>query len=137
MGLSVSDPLGLTAQGLPTYERVNLAADVEHICGLVEEYSVERVVMGHPISARGEATEMSRRVVAFAEKLQRRLKCPLVLWDERLTTAEALRVLRDAGLGIEKRRRARDRVAAVLLLSNYLDYLATQAARRSDAGGAP
>jgi putative Holliday junction resolvase len=137
MGLAVSDPLGITAQGLPTLERTNLAADLDRLKGLVEEYSVERVVLGNPLSARGGETEMSGRVAAFAEKLRRRLNCPVILWDERLTTAEALRMLRDAGIGMEKRRHARDRVAAVLLLANYLDFLATEAARGSTAGGAP
>ncbi len=120
MGLAVSDPLGITAQGLPTLERKNTEHDLEFLRHLATEYSVGRVVIGNPISARGGETEMSRRVAAFAEKVRRRLDCPVELWDERLTSVEAGRMLREAGLSIKKRRRATDRVAAVLLLQNYL-----------------
>lgn len=81
---------------------------------------------------------MSRQVAVFVEKLQRRLECPVELWDERLTTAEANRLLRSSGIGIEKRRRARDRVAATLLLQSYLDYQANERARSEGSGtGAP
>ena len=135
IGLAISDPLGITAQGLPTLERTHLAEDLDRLRMLAEEYSVGGVLLGNPISARGGETQMSRRVAAFADKLRRRVACPVILWDERLTTAEASRVLREAGIGIGKRRRARDRVAAVLLLSNYLDYLAAKAARSSSAEG--
>ena len=76
---------------------------------------------------------MSREVKAFTEKLARRLDCPVELWDERLTTAEALRMLRSTGMGIEKRRRARDRVSATLLLQSYLDFHANERARQAAA----
>jgi putative Holliday junction resolvase len=69
---------------------------------------------------------MSRHVAAFAEKLRRILACPVELWDERLTSAEANRMLRESGIGIEKRRRATDRVAATLLLQSYLDFYANE-----------
>lgn len=127
MGLAVSDALGITAQGLPTIERKNARNDMERLRAVAREYSVEQIIVGHPISAQGEETEMSRRAAMFAEKLRRELEYEVKLWDERLTTAEAIRMLRGAGLSIEKRKRARDRVAAVLLLQNYLAALAHQA----------
>lgn len=133
MGLAVSDGLGITAQGLPTRERTRLKDDLEHFCELVREHGVERVLVGHPISHTGGETSMSREVKAFAEKLARRLDCPVELWDERLTTAEALRMLRSTGMGIEKRRRARDRVSATLLLQSYLDFHANERARQAAA----
>jgi len=126
MGLAVSDPLGITAQGIPTLERTRVVDDVRRICELVEEYSAERVILGHPLSARGMETSMSERVAAFAEKLRRQLNCPVELFDERLTTAQAGRMLRESGIGIEKRRRAVDRVAATLLLQAYLDRRANE-----------
>jgi len=81
---------------------------------------------------------MSGRVAEFAEKLRRRLGCPVELWDERLTSAEAGRMLRQSGMGTLKRKRAVDRVAATLLLQAYLDYTANERARRrkSEEGGA-
>jgi putative pre-16S rRNA nuclease len=126
MGLAVSDSLGITAQGLPTLERKNAKNDLERLRALAGEYDVKRIVVGHPISARGGETTMSQRAAAFAEKLRRKLRCPVELWDERLTSAEAGRMLRGAGISLEKRRRATDRVAAVLLLQNYLDASARQ-----------
>jgi putative pre-16S rRNA nuclease len=129
MGLAVSDPLGITAQGLPTLERTRLDDDLHRIQELAREYAVERVILGNPISHSGNETSMSRRVAEFAEKLRRRLDCPVELWDERLTSAEAGRMLRESGMGIEKRRRAVDRVAATLLLEGYLEYHANERAR--------
>lgn len=133
MGLAVSDALGLTAQGLPTLERTRLEDDLERIRELVRGHGAQRVIVGNPVSHIGGETAMSRQVAAFAEKLTRRLACAVELWDERLTTAEAMRLLRASGIGIEKRRRARDRVSATLLLQSYLDFHANERARRDAA----
>ena len=121
IGLAVSDELGLTAQGLPTLHRTAIRKDLDYIRELAGQYSLEKVIVGNPIGHRGRDTTMSRRVAEFAERLRQYLSCPVELWDERLTSAEANRVLRSAGLSIEKRREAVDRVSAVLLLQNYLD----------------
>lgn len=134
IGLAVSDPLGITAQGLPTLQRTAIRKDIEHIRAVVEEYSVQKVVVGNPIGHAGKTTAMSRRAEEFAKKLRERLNCPVELWDERLTSVEANRMLRDAGLSISKRRQAVDRVAAALLLQNYLDHLAS-ANQQSDSAG--
>jgi len=134
IGLAVSDPLGLTAQGLPTLARVRREEDLRQIEKLVEEFSAERVVVSNPISQSGKENAMSCLAAEFARKLRERLPCPVELWDERLTSAEAERVLRASGIGIEKRRRARDRVAATLLLQSYLDYRANESRRSQDAG---
>ena len=122
LGLAVSDPLGVVAQGLPTLERTALAGDLAAIARLMAEYEVREVIVGQPLSKNGEENQMSRRAAAFAEKLRQRAGCAVKLWDERLTSAEANRVLRDAGIGLDKRRRAVDRVAATLMLQNYLDW---------------
>ena len=121
MGLAVSDALGLTAQGLPTLERTRRQDDLRRIQQLAEEYSVERVLVGYPLSQSGKETAMSRQVAGFAQKLRQCLSCPVELWDERLSSAEANRLLCSSGIGIEKRRRAVDRVAATLILQSYLD----------------
>ena len=131
MGLAVSDALGMTAQGLPTLERTRLADDLERLRSLVEEYSVERVLVGNPLGHRGGPTAMSQRAAEFAEKLRQRLPCPVELRDERLTSVEANRTLREAELSIGKRRRAVDQVAAVLFLQSYLDYLENERSRGS------
>lgn len=79
---------------------------------------------------------MSRRAREFAEKLRQRLSCPVELWDERLTSVEANRVLRESGISIRKRRDAADRVAATLLLQSYLDYQAYKTAHSQELGAA-
>ena len=129
MGLAVSDALGLTAQGLPSRERSRREDILQHIRQLADDYCVERVLLGNPISQAGEETAMSRRVARFAAKLRQRLSCPVELWDERLTSAEAGRMLRSSGISIEKRRGAVDRVAATLLLQSYLDRRAFELER--------
>jgi putative Holliday junction resolvase len=135
MGLAVSDALGITAQGLPTLARTRLDDDLRKIQELTEEYSTERVIVGNPLGHGGGETTMSRQASEFAEKLRRRLGCPVLLWDERLTSVEANRALRAAGLSQGKRQRAVDRVAAMLLLQSYLDFLSNERSR--NAGGAP
>jgi len=132
MGLAVSDALGMTAQGLPTRQRTRIADDLEHLRALVEEYAVGKVLVGNPVGHRGGETAMSQQVAEFAEKLRRRLPCPVELRDERLTSVEANRTLREAGLSIGKRQRAVDRLAAVLLLQGYLDYLENERQRGSE-----
>jgi putative pre-16S rRNA nuclease len=129
LGLAVSDALGITAQGLPTIERTRLADDFARLEKVIEEYSVERVILGHPRSLSGAENAMSERVVEFAAVLERRIKLPVELWDERWTSVEANRMLRESGMGIEKRRRAADRVAATLLLQSHLDFRANERAR--------
>ncbi len=122
IGLAISDPLGITGQGLPTRERTRMEEDLRHIDTLLEEYGIERVIVGNPIGHAGNETGMSGRAREFAEKLRRRLPCLVELWDERLTTVIANRVLRESGMGVVKRRHAVDRVAATVLLQSYLDY---------------
>ncbi len=138
MGLAVSDALGITAQGLPTLERTRVEEDLRRIQKLAQQHEAGTVILGNPLGHGGNETSMSRRVAEFAAKLRRRLKCPVELWDERLTSLEANRVLRESGVSIAKRRQAADRVAATLLLQSYLDYRANERARSpaSEAGGA-
>ncbi len=129
IGLAVSDALGITAQGLSTLQRTATRRDIEYIRALAEEYDVGKVIVGNPIGHAGTATSMSRHVEAFAKKLRGRLDCPVELWDERLTSVEANRMLRSAGLSNNKRRQTVDRVAASLLLQNYLDRHANELER--------
>ncbi len=135
IGFAISDPLGLTGQGLHTRIHSRIDDDLQHIGTLLEEYSVERVIVGNPIGHAGNETSMSLRAQEFAEKLRRRFPCPVELWDERLTTVIANRVLRESGMGLEKRRRAVDRVAATLLLQSYLDYHSNERTRKDRSGG--
>lgn len=116
VGLAISDPLGVTAQGLPTLD-LRHGDLVEHVRALLAEYDVERIVVGHAISLAGRETNASRLAVALADELRAAFGLPVELWDERLSSAEAERTLR----GVRAGKGAVDRLAAVLILQGYLD----------------
>src|SRR6266850_6847963 len=124
IGLAVSDELGVTAQGLPTLLRKNTRTDLAALARLVQERSVERILMGDPLHMSGDAGVQAEAARQFGEQLARYTGKPVQMWDERLTTVEASRVLRDSGISIEKRARAVDQLSAVILLQSYLDSLA-------------
>lgn len=121
IGMAISDPLGLTAQGLPNLERSTKRADLAELTRQVEEWEVSLILIGNPLNMNGSEGRQSAWVREFAEALGARAGRPVRLWDERLTTVEAARVLRASGMGIEKRARAIDRLSAVILLQSYLD----------------
>ena len=123
IGLAISDPLGLTAQGLPNLLRTNKRTDLAALRQLTEEREVGRILLGNPITMRGAEGRQSGWVREFAEALQKQTGLPVKLWDERLTSVEAGRVLRSSGISIEKRAAAVDRLSAVILLQSYLDSL--------------
>jgi putative Holliday junction resolvase len=123
IGLAISDPLGITAQGLPNLVRVNKRTDLAALEQLVREREVGLILMGNPINMRGDEGRQSGWVREFAQALKERTGLPVKLWDERLTSVEAGRVLRSSGISIEKRAAAVDRLSAVILLQSYLDSL--------------
>jgi putative holliday junction resolvase len=123
IGMAISDPLGITAQGLPNLERTNRRADLSLLDQLVREREVGLILMGNPINMGGQEGRQSAWVREFAGNLERRTGLPVKFWDERLTSVEAGRVLRSSGIGIEKRAAAVDRLSAVILLQSYLDSL--------------
>ena len=123
IGLAISDPLGITAQGLPNLVRTNKRADLAALEELIQEREVGRIVMGNPMNMGGSEGRQSAWVREFAEALEKRTGLPVQLWDERLTSVEAGRVLRASGISIEKRAAAVDKLSAVILLQSYLDSL--------------
>lgn len=127
IGLALSDPLGITAQGLPTLQRTNIREDLAALAALVEEREVTLILMGNPLHMSGHEGRQAVYTHEFAERLGERTGVEVCFWDERLTTVAAQRVLKESGISIEKRARAVDRLAAVILLESYLD--------RGDSGG--
>ena len=123
IGLALSDPLGITAQGLPNMERRNKRGDLEMLAAIAAENEVGLFLVGNPLNMSGSEGRQSEWVKEFASALEQRTGLPVKLWDERLTTVAASRVLRESGIGVEKRARAVDRLAAVILLQSYLDSL--------------
>jgi len=123
IGLAVSDPLGITAQGLPNIERKNKRTDLDRLVRLAHEKEIALFLLGNPMNMSGREGRQSAWVREFAGALEERTGLPVKLWDERLTTVEAGRVLRESGISIEKRAAAIDRLSAVILLQSYLDSL--------------
>ncbi len=126
IGLAVSDPLGITAQGLPTLRRKNKRTDFDALARLLEKYEVGEIVVGYPLRMSGAAGPQADRMAEFAEQLRRSFQLPVHLWDERLTTAEAGRVLRETDMSIRRRGQVVDRLAAVLILQSFLDRRAAR-----------
>lgn len=121
IGVAVSDPLGITAQGLETITRKNKRQDFEQLTQLLAEYQVSEIVVGYPLRLSGAEGTQSGKMQAFAEELRRRFGLPVHLWDERLTSSQANRILREAELSIKKRGEAVDRLAAVLILQSWME----------------
>jgi putative Holliday junction resolvase len=120
IGIAVSDPLGITAQGLETLQRKNKRQDFEYLAAVIRNYSVREIVVGLPLRMSGAEGIQAEKMQAFAEDLRKRFELPVHLWDERLTSAEANRLLRETDLSIEKRSKAVDRMAAVLILQGWM-----------------
>lgn len=123
IGLAVSDPLGITAQGLATLQRTRIREDLDALAATITQLEVRLVLMGNPIHMSGDESRQSAYTREFAERLTRHTGVPVKYWDERWTSVEAGRVLRDSGISIEKRARAVDQMSAVILLESYLDSL--------------
>ena len=123
IGVAVSDELGITAQGLDTIIRRNRREDLAIISRLAEEKGAGLFLVGNPVNMNGSEGRQAEWVRQFADGLAERSGLPVKLWDERLTSVEAGRVLRGSGASIEKRARAVDRLSAVILLQSYLDSL--------------
>ncbi|MBV9265888.1 MAG: Holliday junction resolvase RuvX [Acidobacteriaceae bacterium] len=135
IGLAVSDELGLTAQGLDTLERTRIRDDIRALQEIAARWGVNTLLIGKPLHMSGDESRQSAYTRDFAERLSGQLSLPIVYWDERLTSAEAERLLRDSGASIEQRRKAVDRMSAVLLLDSYLEY-SRHHARVQDEEGA-
>ena len=130
IGLAISDGLGITAQGLTTLQRRNKRTDLAALSALIKERFVTQILMGNPLNMSGAEGRQSQWAQEFAAALEKYTGVPVKLWDERLTTLEASRVLRESGIGIEKRAAAVDRLSAVILLQSYLDSVHIAAADR-------
>ena len=127
VGVAVSDPLGITAQGVEIIRRESedkLRRTLARIETLAKEYQVEKFVLGYPKNMNNTIGERAQKSEAFKEKLERRTGLPVILWDERLTTVAADNAMDEAGLSREKKKEYVDMIAASLILQGYLDSLA-------------
>lgn len=121
IGVACSDPDRILASPVETIMRRGPKADSMRVDTLVKEREVSRVIAGLPLTLRGESGRQSEKVMEFVNTLKRRLKVPVEMWDERLSTREAERTLIAADLSRARRKEVIDQMAAVLILQTYLD----------------
>ncbi|HEX4169747.1 MAG TPA: Holliday junction resolvase RuvX [Bryobacteraceae bacterium] len=126
IGLAVSDILRVTAQGLETLERGRIRDDLAKLNDLIQEREITLLLVGNPLHMSGSESRQSEYTREFADRLKNYAQVPLLYWDERLTSSEAERMLKQAGASLARRKKAVDRLAAVLLLESYLGYLEIQ-----------
>ncbi len=127
VGVAISDPLGITAQGIETIFRKDenkLRRTCARIEKLISEYEVGQIVLGLPKHMNNDIGDRARRSMEFGEMLRRRTGLEVVMWDERLTTVEAERTLIENKVRREDRKKYIDKIAAVFILQGYLDYKA-------------
>lgn len=125
-GVAISDPLGITAQGIETIQRPQenkLRRTLARIEELVREYQVTTIVLGFPKNMNNTIGERAEKSLEFKAMLERRIGIPVIMWDERLTTVEAERTLIESKVRREDRKKYVDKVAAVFILQGYLDSL--------------
>ena len=121
IGVAMSDPLGVTAQRLTLLERQTPEDDARAVETLVAEHEAQGVVVGLPLNMDGTIGDQAKKVMAFADTLKARLRCPVHLWDERLTTMQGERALLEMDTSRRKRKQVIDQIAAQLILQHYLD----------------
>jgi len=131
IGVAVSDGLGITAQGIGTLQRRNRRFDFAELRKLLSEYSVREIVVGNPLRMSGQTGVQAEKMADFARQLEKAFRLPVHLWDERLSTAEAHRLLDETGIRDFRRKEVIDKMAAVLILQSFLD---ARAVNRRTAG---
>ncbi len=140
VGVAVSDPLLITAQGLEIIRRKDenkLRQTLARIEQLIEEYEVSEIVLGLPKNMNDTIGDRAQLSLEFQDRLERRTGLPVTMWDERLTTVAADRAMMEAGIRREHRREYVDKIAAVFILQGYLDYRANQEKDKSREGTDP
>lgn len=126
IGVAVSDPLGFTAQGVTTIRRKSNEKDLEELKKICDEYEVETIVSGLPKNMNGTLGPQSEKVIAFCKLIEENIKLPIKMWDERLTTVAAHRVMLEGDLSRSKRKKIVDKMAAMYILQGYLDSIGTR-----------
>ena len=128
IGVAVSDLLGITAQGIETIQRQNKRIDFGQLEKVIRDYQVSEIVVGYPLRMSGAEGIQAEKMQRFAEELRQRFQLPVHLWDERLSSAQANRLLRETEMSIQRRGQVVDQMAAVLILQSWMDARASLAA---------
>lgn len=123
IGVAISDPLGITAQGITTIRRRNEEFDIRELRNICDKYNVESIVSGLPKNMNGTLGPQSEKVIAFCKLIESQINLPIKMWDERLTTVAANRAMLEADLSRKKRKKIVDKLAATYILQGYLDSI--------------
>lgn len=123
IGVAMSDPLGWTAQGIKTIKRTGIKKDINEILNIINEYQVEKIVVGFPKNMNGTIGPRAEKIIDFCDKLKGRIKVDIELEDERLTTVAAEKMLIDADVSRKKRKEVIDTIAATYILQTYLNRI--------------
>lgn len=126
IGLAIANPLLSIAQPLSVLKRKNIETDIKELEGIIKEYGIEEIVLGLPLNMNGSKGAKAKEAIDFSELLKERLKLKVILYDERLSTAQGERVLLQADLTRAKRKDVRDKIAAQIILQSYLDQREAQ-----------
>jgi len=122
IGVAISDCLLITAQGQDSIERTDLSRDLEVIAKIIKDNDISEIVIGLPLNMNGTHSLKTKEVVEFMGILTKVTDVPIKTWDERLTSMQAERVMLEGDLSRQKRRKLSDKIAAQLILQNYLDF---------------
>jgi putative Holliday junction resolvase len=120
IGLALSDALGITAQGLPTLDTKKIDDIFAHLVNLIKDKNVTKVIVGMPKSLNGTIGPKGMEVKEFIQELTKRTKMQVIPWDERLTSVQSLRTMKELGVK-QKDKETVDRISATLILQSYLD----------------
>lgn len=120
IGVAVSDPLGITAQGVTTIKRIGIKKDLEELENIINQYGVDEIVVGLPKNMNNTIGPQGEKVFKFVEKLKDKINKEVILQDERLSTVSAQRSLISADVSRKKRKQLVDKVAATYILQTYL-----------------
>jgi len=131
VGVAISDERGLTAQPVLTLHRTNRKDDLRSLARLLRKHGCTEIVVGNPLYMSGDLSPQALKAQAFADMLRQEFGLPVLLWDERLTTTEAHRLLHEAGRAGSEHKKVVDQVAAVLILQGFLDSRANNLAREA------
>ena len=121
IGVAVSDELGITAQGLKTIRRKSKEDDIREIIKIIDQFKVGEIVVGLPKNMDGTLGKQAELVFKWISSIKEKIDLPVATWDERFSTIEASRVLLEADLSRKKRKKAIDKLAAVLILQGYIN----------------
>jgi putative Holliday junction resolvase len=122
IGLAISDELGLTAQGLSTFQAIKNKSFILYLKGIIDEKKIEEIVIGLPKMMDGTLGEKAKQVQKLAEDIKGKFGISVALWDERLSSVQSEKILREMGEKYTREKQKIDQLSAILILQNYLDY---------------